>query len=66
VAAGAGAPALVNVTLETVSPPTSPELVNSVPAKTKVLPCVLLWLVAVMARLAGVMSAVRPPGCTTT
>ena len=44
----AAAPALANVTLVTESPLTSPEVVNSVPAKVVVLPYVLLVLLAVM------------------
>jgi len=49
-----------------VSPPTKPELVNSEPANTKAVPSALLWSMALIVRLAGVMSALKPPGCTTT
>ena len=44
-----------------VWPPTNPLLVNSVPAKVKVLPWILFWLSAVIVRAAGVMLAVVEP-----
>ena len=48
-----GAPALVSVTEVTVSPFTSPVVVNSVPAKVKVVPYGLVWLLAVIVSGAG-------------
>ena len=48
-------PVLDKVALVTVFPPTNPLVVNSVPANVEVVPEHLVWLLAVMVKLAWAM-----------